>query len=255
MFIQTLVVIFIIQILFFIGAATFKTDKVTDLAYGLTFVVIALALTWLNATFFPVQVLLTILITIWGLRLAGYLFIRILKTKKDRRFDGIRENPKKFAAFWSFQTLAIWVIMWPSIILLTSKSDLSSNVYTLIGISISVVGLLLETTADQQKFKFKSDPANKDKWIQSGFWKYSRYPNYFGEMLVWWGIFVIAIPFLSGISWGTVLGPVFITFILLKVSGIPTLEKRYNKKFGNDPNYQQYVKQTSLLVPLPPKTS
>jgi steroid 5-alpha reductase family enzyme len=252
-FLETLVISFVIQILFFTLAASFKTDKVTDLSCGLTFIILAWYVYLSSGNYFASQLLLVLMITAWGLRLAIYLFIRILKTGKDRRFDGIRENFSKFAKFWTFQAFAVWAIMLPSIYLLNLSRDLGSNIISNFGILVWVVGLTIETVADRQKFVFKNDPKNKGKWIESGIWKYSRHPNYFGEMMLWWGIFIFTLPLQSGLSWLTVAGPIFITSILLFVSGIPPLEKKYDERYKGNKDYQSYKSKTSILFPLPSK--
>lgn len=242
-----------IQTFFFIFAASFKSDKVTDLSYGLSFVILAWYLLLTNNQFQPLSILITILITLWGLRLAGYLFIRILKIKKDRRFDGIRENPLKFAAFWFFQGISIWIIMLPSIVVLNAQRAMPINAAAIIGTLFWIVGFVIETLADQQKFAFKNKPENKGDFIKTGIWQYSRYPNYFGEMLMWWSIFLITTPVLMNWEWLSIIGAMHISFILLFVTGIPPQEKRYQKKYGDREDYQEYLKKTSLLIPLPPK--
>jgi len=239
---------FLIQIIFFLFAASFKTDKVTDLSYGLTFIILGWFFFLKNNTHLFPHYLVLGMVTIWGLRLVIYLFIRILKIKKDRRFDGVRENFWLFARFWFFQGLAVALIMLPAIIVLNSSRIINFNWTIFLGSCIWLSGLLIETIADQQKFIFKSDPNNKDLWINSGIWKYSRHPNYFGEMLCWWGMFIISLPFLSGLLWLVIIGPLFITCILLFVSGIPPLEKKYNEKYKNNKDYKKYKRNTSLLV-------
>ena len=166
----------------------------------------------------------------------------------------MRQKPWEFLKFWLFQGLAVWVIMLPSSFLLTTSQDKPINLIMLLGMVIWIVGLTIETIADWQKFSFKNLPKNKDLWIQSGIWKYSRHPNYFGEMLSWWGIFVFALPFIQGLNYFIIAGPLFITFILMFVSGIPLLEKKYDAKYANNQKYQKYKSQTSLLIPLPIKT-
>ena len=243
--IATLGISFLIQIFFFIFAASYKSDKVTDLSYGLSFIILALYSIFTRGTFYLTQIIITVMILVWGLRLAGYLFIRILKIKRDKRFDGIRENFVKFASFWIIQALSVWIIMLPATFVLNS-ADLPLTTLSYIGISVWTIGFLIETIADHQKFTFK----NKNKgFINTGLWKFSRHPNYFGEITLWWGLFMVIIPYLSGLYWLTILGPLFITFILLFVSGIPILEKRYNKKYGHLTEYQEYKKKTSILIP------
>ena len=111
---------------------------------------------------------------------------------------------------------------------------------------------MIESVADAQKSAFKARE-NRGRFITSGLWRYSRHPNYFGEMLVWWGLFVFAVPFLDGAAFAVVIGPVFITLLLLFVSGIPLLERSAEAKYGDDPAYREYKRGTSILVPLPPR--
>jgi len=242
-----------INLLFFLLASILKTDMFTDFTYGLTFIILALLFLLKNQTFYGYQLLLAVMVILWGIRLITYLLVRILKIKKDRRFDGIRENPLQFLRFWLFQGVAVWAIMLPLIYLLSLTKDKVLNYVMGLGIVIWTLGLLIETVSDWQKFSFKNNSKNKNLWIQSGLWKYSRHPNYFGEMLCWWGIFIFALPFLQGLSWLTIISPLFITFILLFVSGIPPLEKRYDFKYADNKKYQEYKKRTSILIPLPQK--
>jgi len=118
---------------------------------------------------------------------------------------------------------------------------------------VSGIGLILETIADYQKYTFKNDPTNHGKWIQCGLWKFSRHPNYFGELLVWWGLFIIAFGFLTGALWLTILGPIYLTLLLLFVSGVPTLENKYDQRYKDNGDFQRYKESTSLIIPLPPK--
>lgn len=247
----TLLISFAIQIAFFVIAATLKTDKVTDLSYGLSFVKISVLLLIIGGSFYLYQIVIAALITAWGLRLAFYLFYRIFKMGRDKRFDGIRENPVKFAGFWLLQAVSIWIIMLPATIALSAGSQKGPDIFLIAGALIWLVGLFFETVADWQKFKFKSNPENSGQWIQSGLWKYSRHPNYFGEILCWIGIFILAIPALSGWLWLSVISPVYITFLLLFLSGIPTLEKKYDERYAGNEAYKQYKNQTSILIPIP----
>lgn len=242
-----------INFLFYLLASILKTDKFTDFTYGLTFVALTFLFLFTNQTFYFYQLILVTMVALWAIRLISYLLVRILKIKKDSRFDKMREKPLEFLKFWTFQGLAVWVIVLPSIYLLNFSENRSISLIMVLGVLIWALGLLIETISDWQKFAFKNNPQNKNFWIQSGLWKYSRHPNYFGEMLCWWGIFIFVLPFLEGLSWLTIISPIFITFILLFVSGIPPLEKRYEKKYKNNKKYQEYKKKTSILIPLPQK--
>jgi steroid 5-alpha reductase family enzyme len=248
-FLIALVVSVIINLAFFAFAFLNETDKFTDLSYGISFVIITWAY-YLTSGGTSVQTLTTIMVTLWGVRLAGFLFYRILKLKKDKRFDGIREDTGKFAKFWAMQAVAVWIILWPTIAILDYHKPMTIGFWTVLGTLIWLKGWIIESVADWQKSEFKSDPHNKNKWVNAGLWKYSRHPNYFGEMLCWWGIFVVALPYLT---WGLAIvtaGPIFITYLLLKVTGIPPLEKKYAETYGKDPEYTKYKMSTNLLVPV-----
>lgn len=242
-----------INLLFFLLASTFKTDKFTDFTYGFTFITLVLFFLLKTQTFYLPQILLATMVVIWGIRLITYLLVRILKIKKDRRFNKIREKPLKFLQFWVFQGLAVWVILLPSIYLLNKTESMPLSLVMVLGIFVWALGLLTETVSDWQKFTFKNNPQNVGLWIQTGLWKYSRHPNYFGEILCWLGIFIFVLPTIQGISWLTIVNPIFITFILLFVSGIPLLEKSNDAKYSDNKNYWVYKKKTSILVPLPQK--
>lgn len=248
-FLLSLIIILGIQLLFFMFAAMFKTDKVTDLAYGLTFAILAWIILIRTGTFSLEAIVLTIMITLWGVRLAGYLFYRIMHIGKDKRFDGIRERFWKFAGFWTAQTIVIFIVMLPSIIFLDVDSDIRLTLLGIIGFFIWILGFLIETVSDHQKFKFRNNSKNKDRWIDTGLWRYSRHPNYFGEILCWIGIFVYAIPVLSGWEWASIISPIGIIMTLLFFSGIPTVEKNDDKRYGKDKKYLRYKSTTSVLIP------
>jgi steroid 5-alpha reductase family enzyme len=238
---------------FFAIAAIRRTDVVTDLSYSLSFALLAVVLPFTGGHE-PVQLVASVLVLAWAARLGAYLFRRILRIKVDHRFDGMRENPLRFARFWLLQAISVAVIMLPVTYLLGRDSAPGFGALALAGTAIWAVGLLIEAVADAQKSSFKGASENRDRFITSGLWKYSRHPNYFGEMLVWWGLFVYALPFLHGWAYAVVLGPVFITVLLLFVSGIPLLERSADARFGDDPAYREYKRRTSILVPLPPRT-
>lgn len=249
-YLTTLFIACCIQIVFFIFAALFKTDVVTDLSYGLTFIALAWYGFFIQDNLQLHQVILIGLITAWGARLATYLFIRILTIKKDARFDGTREKFWKFLQFWSLQAVSVWIIMLPSIAIIGDTTSRTFTPAAIIGVVIFCLGLALETIADWQKFEFKTKPLNTHKLIMSGVWRYSRHPNYLGEMLIWWGIFIYCSFFFSSLStWLTIIGPIFITLLLRFVSGIPLLEKKYDAIYAKDAEVLAYRKKTPLLIP------
>jgi steroid 5-alpha reductase family enzyme len=237
---------------FFAIAATRRTDVVTDLSYSLSFAVLAIVLPFLGAHE-PIQLAASLLVLVWAARLGVYLFRRILRIKVDHRFDGMRDNPLRFARFWLLQAISVAVIMLPVSYLLGRDTAPGFGLWTLAGATIWAVGLVIESVADAQKSAFKARDENRGRFISSGLWRYSRHPNYFGEMLVWWGLFVYSVPFLGGAAFAVVIGPLFITLLLLFVSGIPLLERTADEKYGDDPAYREYKRATSILVPLPPR--
>jgi steroid 5-alpha reductase family enzyme len=237
---------------FFAVAAARRTDVVTDLSYSLTFAILAVALPFTGARD-PVQLVASLLVLLWALRLGGYLFRRILRIKVDHRFDGMRDEPLRFARFWLLQALTVAVVMLPVSYLLDRDHAPGFGAWAVAGAAVWAAGLLIEAVADAQKSAFRSRSENEGRFVSTGLWRYSRHPNYFGEILVWWGIFLYAVPFLHGAAFAVVLGPVFITLLLLFVSGIPLLERSADEKYGQDPTYRDYKRRTSILVPLPPR--
>jgi steroid 5-alpha reductase family enzyme len=237
---------------FFVVAATRKTDVVTDLSYSLSFAVLAIVLPFVGAHE-PVQLTASLLVLVWAGRLGGYLFLRILRMKVDHRFDDMRDKPLRFARFWLLQAVSVAVIMLPVSYLLGRDDAPGFGLWAVAGVAVWLVGLVVEAAADAQKSAFKAKEENRERFITSGLWRYSRHPNYFGEMLVWWGLFVFAVPFLDGAAFAVVIGPVFITVLLLFVSGIPLLERSAEARYGDDPAYREYKRRTSILVPLPPR--
>lgn len=247
---SAILIITALQLLGFTLAFSFRTDKFTDLFYGSSFAIAALFILLSNKVFYLAHILLFFMVAIWGLRLSLYLFKRIKKIKKDTRFDAFRHDFFKFGGFWLLQAAAIIIIGMPAFLFL--GSDYSGlGFFGFAGILIWLAGFLTEAVADHQKFIFKKK--NPNSWIQSGLWKYSRHPNYFGEIVCWIGVFIYAMPGLRGLGWLSIASPVFVTVLLLYVSGIPLLEKKYDEKYGKNPDYAEYKERTSILVPMPPK--
>lgn len=249
--ISSLVISLLIQAFFFAFAYLFKTDKLTDLTYGLTFIILGAVALFASTGFSMMKLIVMLMVTLWALRLVSYLFYRIHKIKKDKRFDEMREDFLKFARFWILQGISVWIIMLPSSLMLSKSTDAGIGTISLLGLLIWAVGLITEAIADVQKFMFKNKPENKGKWIQSGLWAYSRHPNYFGEILCWVGVFIFITPALSGWEFLTIVSPVYIFILLRFVSGIPILEKKYAERYKDNKEYQQYKMETSLLFPLP----
>ncbi|GMJ13517.1 hypothetical protein HRI_005020900 [Hibiscus trionum] len=239
------------QLIFFIITALLKFDKVTDFAGSTNFVIIAVLTLVIKGSWHFRQVILTLLVVIWGLRLGLFLLMRILQWGEDRRFDEMRSNLGRLAIFWIFQAVWVWTVSLPVTVVNASDRDPSVQAADIIGWIMWSLGISIEATADQQKLSFKNSPENRGRWCNVGLWKYSRHPNYFGEIFLWWGIFVASAPILEGAEWLVILGPIFLTLLLLFVSGLPMLEESADKKFGNVAAYRIYKKTTSPLIPLP----
>ena len=237
---------------FFAVAAARRTDVVTDLSYSLTFALLAVVLLATGAAE-PVQLVASLLVVLWAVRLGAYLFRRIMRMKVDHRFDGMRDRPLRFARFWLLQAITVAVVMLPVSYLLDRENPPGPGVWSIAGAAVWLVGLLVEALADAQKSAFRAKEENRGRFVASGLWRYSRHPNYFGEMLVWWGLFLYTVPVLHGAAFAVVIGPVFITLLLLFVSGIPPLERSAEEKYGGDAAYRDYKRRTSILVPLPPR--
>lgn len=229
-----------INIALFIPAFMFKTDKLTDMSYSVSFIVLVLVALFRTTTTLP-SVIIGSLILLWALRLGTFLVIRIAAQKKDKRFDEIRDSLFSFFFFWVSQAVLVWVLLFPFFFATVS----SSTFFNIAGIALLLIGLVIETVADIQKFRHKKKSKN---FISTGLWKYSRHPNYFGEILFWIGVYLALLPTLSFVpAIVSVASPLAIIFILLFVTGVPPLEQHGRKKWGAA--YKEYQKKTSMLIP------
>lgn len=251
----TLIITIGYQLIFFVIAATLKIDKVTDLAGGTNFVALAF-LTWglgamPDATIR--QNVVSYIVIAWGVRLSGFLFYRILVISEDKRFDNMRDDWVKFLGFWIFQMLWVWIVSLPLTFLNSVSGDAPLNSADYIGCVLSILGIIIEFFADQTKMAFKQNPDNVGKWCNVGIWKYSRHPNYFGELIMWWGVFMSCAQMFPAHLWAyfTIISPLFTHAILFGLSGLPLLEKGSNTRFGTRADYLLYREETSILVPLP----
>ncbi len=240
-----------INILMFIPAFIFKTDKLTDISYGVTFAVVALAAYLRSEREFAHAILLFAVLA-WAVRLGGFLLIRINKMGKDSRFDDMRDKFFAFLRFWLLQGVSVFVVLAASI-LLWQETGPTVTALSWAGIIIFALGLVLEATADYQKFLFKfSGKAKKHEWIDVGVWRMSRHPNYLGEMMVWTGLYLFVLPSLSGLAvFGGLISPLYIIALLLFGSGVPILEKYADKKWGKQDAFQTYKREVPVLIPTP----
>ena len=238
-----------IQWLAFIPARLFQIERFYDLTGSITYIAITLAA--ISAATAPsgAQWLIALMIFLWAGRLGSFLFRRIHAAGGDQRFDHIKVSSSRFFVAWTLQ--GAWVVMTSCAALtaILSTEPTALGAIYVIGAVMWVAGFVVEVIADQQKSRFRSDPANAGRFINVGLWARSRHPNYFGEILLWAGIAVMAIPYLSGTQWVVMLSPLFVYALLTRISGIPTLARRGQQLWGDDPDYQAYLKSTPRLLP------
>ena len=238
---------FIFHWLLFIPAFIFKTEKFYDLTGSLSYITIILyvLISSNNGINNFGNVILSSLIIIWTLRLGSFLFFRIKKAGEDKRF---REIKKSFSWFFMAFTFSG---MWVSICALCALTGISNGIeltgVTYIGILLFVIGFILEIIADTQKTNFRKLKDNKDKFITTGLWKYSRHPNYLGEIILWIGVAIISYSSLEINQLFTLISPIFTYLLLVYVSGINLLEKSGEKKWGGLNEYKKYKKETPRL--------
>lgn len=228
-----------------------KRNDVADIAWGTGFILIS----WLSFFLFGPSlrgIMVNMLVTVWGSRLAYHIFVRYRKKTEDYRYENWR---KEWGTWWALrsylqvfllQGVFLAIIIYPVIHLHAYATDSLAWV-DIVGIAVWGMGFGLETIADRQLSDFKNNPKNKGKLLTSGLWRYSRHPNYFGEALLWWGIYLTAISVPGGM-W-TFFGPMTITILVRYVSGVPLLEKKYKGRA----DFKRYTQTTSVFIPLPPK--
>jgi len=235
----------------FIIAQIKKDNSIVDIFWGLGFIFIALFTLFNYSQFTNRQILITILTTLWGLRLSIHIFFRNYGKPEDPRYQNFRKKWKNHFTLRSFlqifmlQALLATLVSLP---IITTNSSLQPplNSWDFLGLSIWIIGFLFEMISDAQLNEFI--PTKKPgEILKTGLWKYSRHPNYFGEVTLWWGIFIIATA--GNSPFWSVVGPLTITTLIIFVSGIPMLEKRYK----DNKDFQKYAKRTSIFFPLPPK--
>lgn len=237
----------------FLPANIFKTEKYYDLTGSLTYLaVVTVAVTYSPDMDLRAK-LVALMVAVWAVRLGSFLFLRIRKDGFDRRFDQIKTAPVRFFLTWTLQGLWVLLTSACALAIITSTSRVPLGLVAYAGIALWVTGFAFEVLADQQKKAFRSDPANKGKFISTGIWAWSRHPNYFGEITLWVGVAVLALPILSGAQWVTLISPVFVILLLTRISGIPTLDRHAKKQWGDDPEYQAYRQRTPALFPRPPR--
>ncbi len=240
---------FLIQWLVFIPSYWYQTEKFFDLTGSLTYISITIMAVSVSPVIGGRSLLLASLVIIWAVRLGSFLFGRIQKAGKDDRFDELKPSFFRFLNVWTIQGLWVTFTAAAALVAITSSSRTELDVFAIVGFLVWVLGFAIEVIADSQKSRFSADPANKGKFIQTGLWSRSRHPNYFGEILLWVGIAIIALPVLQGWQWVAMISPLFVTLLLTRVSGVPLLEKKADTKWGGQEDYENYKKRTPVLIP------
>ena len=243
---------YVINWVVFVPSSLAKTEHYYDLTGSATYLtVVAVALLFsdeLDAR----ALIVGGMVVVWALRLGSFLFRRVRRVGQDARFDRIKADPVRFFMAWTLQGLWVLLTMACALAIITGIEREPIGWVAIAGIVVWVAGFALEVVADRQKSAFKRDPANEGRFITSGLWAWSRHPNYFGEIVLWTGIAVMALPVLSGWRWATLISPVFVVLLLTRGSGIPILEARAEKRWGNEAEFQEYIRNTPVLVPRPP---
>jgi steroid 5-alpha reductase family enzyme len=226
-----------------------QTEKFFDLTGSLTYITVITLALFLSTGVDSRAILVWALVVIWAVRLGTFLFSRIKKAGRDDRFDEIKPSFIRFLNVWTIQGLWITLTMAAALVTITTANRKELDPFALIGFLVWVFGFTMEVVADYQKSRFNADPNNKGKFIQSGLWSCSRHPNYFGEIVLWIGVVLIALPILQGWQWVVLISPIFVTLLLTRVSGIPLLEKKADQKWGGQADYEDYKKRTPVLIP------
>lgn len=230
----------------FVHAWAAQTERYFDLTGSLTYLLVVGCALVLGSRD-PRSLLLALLVGVWALRLGSFLFLRIRREGADRRFDALKPDFARFLLTWTLQGL--WVFLTVSCALAAMTASVAAPLGPLaaLGTAVWAAGFGIEAVADHQKTRFRADPANRDRFITTGLWAWSRHPNYCGEILLWVGVALVAVPALSGWALATLISPVFVYGLLTRVSGIPLLERRSDAKWGHDPAYQAYKARTPVL--------
>ena len=239
---------FVIQWLVFIPSFINRTEKFYDLTGGITYLTVVAVAVKLSSTIDARTMLLAGMTAIWAIRLSSFLFLRIRAAGEDRRFREIKQSFARFLLAWTLQGLWIAFSLSAALAAITSIKRVELGIFAFVGLIVWVFGFAIEVIADRQKSAFKAKPENKDKFINTGLWSWSRHPNYFGEIVLWVGVMIIALPILQGWQWITLISPIFITILLTRISGIPMLETRADEKWGGQEDYEAYKANTPVLI-------
>lgn len=242
-----------VQWVVFTHAWVAKTEAFFDLTGSLTYIGMVLLATWLSGATDIRSLLICGLILVWALRLGPFLYFRIQKAGEDRRFRKLKHSFPMFFMTWTLQGTWVYITASCALAALTASTKVGVDGFLIAGLALWLAGFAIEVVADNQKSAFRADPINEGQFIRTGLWAWSRHPNYFGEILLWCGIALMAWPVLSGWQLATLISPLFVVVLLTRISGVNLLERRADKEWGADQAYQEYKQNTPVLVLRPPK--
>ena len=245
---------FLVHWIIFIPSFLAKTEKFYDitgtLAYLITLYLASVLTSYSSGASLEPRTLIIIgMVSFWALRLGIFLFIRVLKVGEDRRFREAKKSFSKYLVWWTMSALWVFLTTANALTLIVNNKKLVNPPIFYLGLLIWFIGILFEIIADEQKRSFRLNEKNRGKFISSGLWSISRHPNYFGEIILWIGIAIISLPTLSGFQYVTLISPLFIYLLLTRISGVNLLEESSDKKWGDLPEYEQYKRETPVLVP------
>ena len=250
---DTVLIVFAIQWVLFIPAYLFRTEKFFDLAGSVTYI-FAVSFVFYKSnddllSYDIGSLILSMVIIFWALRLGSFLFLRIKKAGEDKRFKEIKTSPTRFFMTWSLQGMWVSLCSACALTALANPNGIQTNLLFYFGLFIFLSGFILEIIADTQKSKFRSNTKNKNLFINTGLWSFSRHPNYLGEIILWLGISIMSISALNEWQYVTLISPVFTYVLLVYISGVRLLEESGKEKWGHLEEYKKYLKNTpSLLI-------
>ena len=241
--------IFAVQWVGLVHARIFETEHYFDLVGSLTYVTVTLFAVQQAAEMGLRQQIIAGVVIVWAARLGPFLFRRIQKAGEDRRFRKIKLSTPRFLLTWTLQGTWVFITAGAALAAIMTQNTTALGTVFYVGVTMWILGFAIELIADNQKTAFKANPANKNKFITTGLWARAQHPNYFGEILLWTGIAVMALPSLSGRAVIFLISPLFVTLLLTRISGVPLLRKTADERWGDDPEYQTYLKNTPVLIP------
>jgi len=246
-FIFLLILSVLIQVIFFVPSFILKTEKLYDLIGSSTYVVVISFAYFSLSDKTITDTILFLFVLVWGIRLGTYLFKRISRDKEDVRFEKAKKNFFWFLQYWMGQALWVSITSCAAVISILQNEKDSLNIYVIIGVLIWLIGFSIEVISDVQKSKFKKSENTSKTFISKGLWSKSRHPNYFGEITLWVGIYIISLSSFSDIEYLTLISPLFVYILLTRMSGVNMLEKIADERYGHLSEYLQYKKNTPVL--------